>query len=150
MQRLMISMNIASNGCATAPETLLELRRRVRDLSCCAETELDYHRQLWRLSGFDSYQFTLSARSARQADLDVRVRVVNGAVACAHRLEDPSTPVRLPEVGTVEDYFQWIEQALQHRTKGTRVHYHPLYGYPLCFTLDEAHAGHRAEARQFA
>ncbi len=34
MQRLMISMNIASNGCATAPETLLELRRRVRDLLC--------------------------------------------------------------------------------------------------------------------
>jgi len=150
MQRLMISMNIASNGCATAPDTLLELRRRVRDLSCSAETELDYHRQLWRLSGFDSYQFTLSARSTHQSDLDVRVRVVNGVVACAHRLEDPTTPVRVPEVGTVEDYFRWIEQALQLRTEGTRVHYHSLYGYPLCFSLQEAYAGRRAEARQFA
>ncbi len=149
MQRVMISMNIASNGQAQEPEALLELRRRVRDLSCSAETELAYHRELWRLSGFGSYQFTLSVRGARQAAPDVRVRVVDGVVASAHRLDDPAVGVMPPEVGTVEDYFQWIERALQRRLGKARVHYHPLYGYPLCFSLEEVQIG-QTEQRQLA
>lgn len=149
MQRVMISMNIASNGQAQEPEALLELRRRVRDLSCSAETELNYHRELWRLSGFDSYQFTLSVRGNCQAAPDVRVRVVDGMVDSAHCLDDPAVRVRPPEVGTVEDYFQWIERALKRHSGGTRVHYHPLYGYPLCFSLDEIHLG-QTEQRQLA
>lgn len=149
MQRVMISMNIASNGQAQEPEALVELRRRVRDLSCNAETELNYHRELWRLSGFDSYQFTLSVRGTHHVVPDVRVRVADGVVVSAHRLDDPTVRVSAPEVGAVEEYFRWIKQALKRYSGRTRVHYHPLYGYPLCFSLEEVHLG-QTEQRQLA
>lgn len=149
MQTMMISMNIASNGRVMAPEALVELRRQVRDLRCSAETELAYHRQLWRLSGFDTYQYTLSTRSPRKGASDIRVRVVGGVVTSAHRLDDPGARVGASQVGTVEQYFQWIEQALERRSGGARIHYHPLYGYPLSFSLEETLVG-QTERRQLA
>lgn len=145
----MISMNIASNGDAPEPQALLELRRRLRDRSYTPESELAYYRQLWQLSGFDNYQFTLSRRGGGFPSADIRVRVVGGQVAGAHHLET-GTPVVVGEaIGTMEDYFLELEQALKRGEGEVRVEYHSLYGYPLSFCLSKSLAG-ESEHRQLA
>lgn len=138
MQTFMISMNIASNGDAPQPQTLLELRRRVRDWSYGPESELAYHRQLWRLSGFDNYQFTLSRRGGGLPSADIRVRVVAGQVVSAHYLDTGAPVVTGEAIGTIEDYFYELGQALRQGGGQVRVEYHSLYGYPLSFCLGES------------
>lgn len=147
MQRMMISMNIASNGQAQEPESLVKLRCRVRDLRVSPEAALDIHRQLWRLSGFDTYQFTLSQRSALTS-ADIRVRVANGEVLSAHEL-GTGRPYPIHDVGTVDEYFEWIAVELRRTPNNLRALYHPLYGYPLSFTLAESYSG-QAQQRQLA
>ncbi|WP_027330507.1 DUF6174 domain-containing protein [Marinimicrobium agarilyticum] len=149
MQTFMISMNIASNGDAPEPQTLLELRRKVRDWSYSAESELVYHRQLWQLSGFDSYQFTLSRRGGGLPAADIRVRVSEGQVVSAHHLETGAPVITGDAIGTVEDYFWELEQALRQEGGQVRVEYHSLYGYPLSFCVSESLLG-QSEHRQLA
>lgn len=149
MQTFMISMNIASNGDAPEPQVLLELRRKVRDWSYNAESRLAYHRQLWQLSGFDSYQFTLSRRGGGFPSEDIRVRVVAGQVVSAHHLETGAPVITSEAIGTVEDYFQSLEHALRQGGGQVRVEYHSLYGYPLSFCLSESLVG-QSEHRQLA
>lgn len=150
MQTFMISMNIASNGDAPEPQTLLELRRKVRDWSSCsAQSQLAYHRQLWELSGFDNYQFTLSRRGGGFPSEDIRVRVVAGQVVSAHHLETGAPVISGEAVGTVQDYFQDLEHALRQGGQQVRVEYHSLYGYPLSFRLSESLVG-QSEHRQLA
>ncbi|UZJ44575.1 DUF6174 domain-containing protein [Marinimicrobium sp. C6131] len=147
MHKLMISMNIASNGQAREPEALLELRRRVRDVNTSPEEALYVHWQLWQMSGFDSYQFTLS-RCGSVGCNDIRVKVSGGAVISAHELGSGRL-CSAAEVGTVDDYFRWIEAELYGKPRTPQTVYHPLYGYPLSFALEVAHTRQEQE-RQLA
>lgn len=148
MHKVMISMNIASNGQAREPEALLELRRRVRDVSASPEEALHTHWQLWQMSGFDTYQFTLS-RCGSVGCNDIRVRVAAGAVVSAHEL-GTGKACSTAEVGTVDDYFRWIEAELYRKPRTPQAVYHPLYGYPLSFSLQSTQDSRRALERQLA
>lgn len=145
MDRLMISMNIASNGQAEEPEALLALRRRVRDVNPSPEEALYIHWQLWQLSGFDAYQFTLS-RCGSVGCHDIRVNVAAGAVVAAHEL-GTGRPHAAAEVGSVDDYFRWLASELNHTGRKPPTVFHPLYGYPLSFALQQAHSRHEQERR---
>lgn len=162
MQTFMVSMNIVSNGRSAAPEALRELRQDISAMNLDgSRAELAYHRQLWRLSGFGTYQFTLIRRGSGPRGGDIRVRVKDGVLASALRLDERGLeaepiPVSGPEVGTIDDYFQRIDQELCHAKLGVNVYYHPQYGYPMSFRTSERFPvqGERflaqGEARQLA
>lgn len=142
MYTLMLSMNIASNGANLAPEALLQLKRQYRTRANDPHSQLAYHRALWRLSGFDDYRYTLSRRCFAMPESDIRVQVAGGKIHSARCLEPGGETVPVEdEVGTIDDYFDWIEQALRDAPESVRAQYHSLHGYPLSFTLLSTHQG---------
>lgn len=130
MHTLMLSMNIASNGEPLGPEPWHPLKPRDPG-SADPQAQLAYHRALWRLRRFDNYHYTLSQRRMGVAEADLRVQVVDGVVAAVHRLDVASPVQPPPDVGTVEDYFDRIEQALMAAPGAVLAYYHSLHGYPL-------------------
>lgn len=137
MVTLMISMNIASNGAGSAPEAMLALKARFSGWHQDPLAALAYHRALWHLRGFDAYQYTLSQRPFSSLEGDLRVRVVAGQVVEVCRL-NCATLIQAPEtVGTMDDYFEWIERELLSAPHSPRAHFHGLHGYPLSFSLEQ-------------
>lgn len=135
MYTCMISMNIASNGASVTPQALAAVKCRYSGLEADPFEALAYHRELWRLSGFDTYQYTLSQRCFALPESDLRVWVVGGKVVEVRRV-DCATPIELPQgAGTVESYFDWIEQVLRDAPGRVQAHYHGLHGYPQSFLL---------------
>lgn len=130
MHTLMFSMNIASNGQELAPDQSLQVRRRPPG-SAEPQAQLAYYRALWRSRRFDTYHYTLSQRRLGVPEADLRVQVVGGTVAAVHRLDLASPVQPPPEAGTIEDYFERIEQALLAAPGAVRAYYHSLHGYPL-------------------
>lgn len=149
-------MNIASNGAGLTPEALLALKRRFPAWYEDPVSEVAYHRELWRLREFDAYQYTLSQRPYSGSTDDLRVRVVAGQVTEVRRLHC-ATLVTAPDgmgaapvgVGTIDNYFDWIEGELLGAPHLVRAHFHGLHGYPLSFSLEQL--GQRSETvRQWA
>lgn len=135
MYALMIAMNICSDGTPPSAEKCLELAKRYRPDDGPMGRFL-YHRALWRHSGFDTYQYTLSRRCFAMPESDVRVRVEAGRVVSAFTLpEEGRREAPLDEALNMDEYFEQIRHALAADPTSVAVEYHPVHGYPLSISI---------------
>lgn len=147
MYTLMIAMNICSNGLPVRQEALANQERLLQE-DGGPLARLWYHRALWRLRGFGSYQYTLSWRGMPASSRDLRVRVEAGEVVSVFTLGQNSQPRTLPaEACSIDDYFQLIGEALTADPGSVVVDYHSFHGYPSSIAMahDESIADLAAE-----
>lgn len=135
MYALMIAMHICSNGRPVSRAALAEQERHWPG-SDGPLARLMYHRALWRMRGFHSYQYTLSRRGTGVPGSDISVRVQAGEVVSVCALDGtPQTEVPAEYACEIDEYFRLVGRALSAGKGSVMVDYHPIHGYPLSITM---------------